>query len=732
MAKVYPELDIIKKFKVQPTEGELCLVEFLMENLDDDYEIFFNPYLNGDRPDVIVFRKGYGLLIFEVKDWNLSNFIVDNKKTWHYNGPQSGWGSPVVKSPIEQVYKYKKNLFNLHVEGLLECRINNIRNMNVVSCVVYFHKSQEQYVDVLCGKARFKNDKQYIKWLAYNVTLWGADSLTADNLKKLLKDRYISRKSKFTLSDSLYENIRRLIEPSEHLKEQGRAMIYTSQQEKIIYSDIKEQRISGVFGSGKTTVLVARAVQAYKRACKEKPREEVKILILTFNITLVNYIKDRLNNVVEDFYKPAFIICNYHRFIKGELNNIGIEIVPPAPGASAQVIESWFETEYFSNISLFEKNQKRLARYDAILLDEIQDYKRPWMDILKSYFLWDGGEYVLFGDVKQNIYGIDTEEKDVKTNVRSRPIRLNHSFRSDTKVTDLSYAYQRVAFTEKYELDIPEENTLAFIGSDGLVNYQRLDTSYTVGSVYSLVRGVIEQEKVSPNDIVILGVDNSWLCLFDAYYRYRSREKTHTSMETLEVRYMYMLDLYGNNKPNWLANILNEISEKRHKTKWSDLSQQVQDRIMINVANLLSRVELNDLDSDYMCIVLKDICQELGINYKTFRDGYLPHYQDELDKFRRDVRDMDYEFIRRYKKFHFRANPGMIKISTIHSFKGWESHTIIMLVTPGSTEDILDELLYVGITRAKTNLFIFNFGNDLFEERLKACLDRQGNPIVSL
>lgn len=74
----------------------------------------------------------------------------------------------------------------------------------------------------------------------------------------------------------------------------------------------------------------------------------------------------------------------------------------------------------------------------------------------------------------------------------------------------------------------------------------------------------------------------------------------------------------------------------------------------------------------------------------------------------------------------------MIKISTIHSFKGWESHTIIMLVTPGTTEDVLDELLYVGITRAKTNLFIFNFGNILFEERLKACRDRQGNPIISI
>ena len=716
MAKVYPAFETIKKFKQRPTEGELRLLEFLMENLDDDYEIFFNPYLNGDRPDVIVFRKGYGLLIFEVKDWNLSNYLIDKQSehnVWIYKEARAK-----VKSPLEQVYKYKENLFELHVDGLLACKINDIRKMKAISCVVYFHKASEQEVNALCGD-QFMDNPEF----KYNMTLWGADSLTADNLKKLLEDRYISRKSQFELPDYIYTNIRRILEPSEHLKEQGKHITYTSQQENIIYSDIREQRVSGVFGSGKTTVLVARAVQAYKRACKEKMREEVKILILTFNITLVNYIKDRLNNVAEDFYRPAFIICNYHTFINGELNNMGIKVYSP-PVQSAEV--QWFEDHYYSNVNLFAEHKEATSRYDAILIDEIQDYKRPWMDILKLYFLRAGGEYVLFGDVKQNIYGIDTEERDVKTNVRSRPIRLNHPCRSDAKVSDLSYAFQKVAFIKKYELDTPEENTLAFISSDGLVNYQRLDVGYTVGGVYSLVRGIIEQEQVSPNDIVMLGVDNSWLCLFDAYYRYRSREKTLTTMETLEIRYRYALDKMG-----YLFDLLSEISIHKYHCQWSEKSL-CKNQVMVDTAKLLSRIELYDLDPDYMSRVLEECVYELGLDYKSFQDVYLNNNKAYIKEFQGKVRGLDYKFIRRNKKLHFWANPGMIKISTIHSFKGWESHTIIMLVTPGTTEDVLDELLYVGITRAKTNLFIFNFGNILFEERLKACRDRQGNPIVSL
>lgn len=66
---------------------------------------------------------------------------------------------------------------------------------------------------------------------------------------------------------------------------------------------------------------------------------------------------------------------------------------------------------YYGNIELFQKNQDKIVKYDAILIDEIQDYHRNWMVILKSFFRNPEGDYVLFGDVKQNIYGQPTEKK---------------------------------------------------------------------------------------------------------------------------------------------------------------------------------------------------------------------------------------------------------------------------------------------------------------------------------
>ena len=82
MATFYPSLETIAKFKVPPTEGEQTLLDFLGKVLDDSYEVYFNPYLNGDRPDVLIMREGNGVMVIEVKDWNLDNFKLNEKKKW--------------------------------------------------------------------------------------------------------------------------------------------------------------------------------------------------------------------------------------------------------------------------------------------------------------------------------------------------------------------------------------------------------------------------------------------------------------------------------------------------------------------------------------------------------------------------------------------------------------------------------------------------------------------------
>lgn len=66
----------------------------------------------------------------------------------------------------------------------------------------------------------------------------------------------------------------------------------------------------------------------------------------------------------------------------------------------------------------------------------------------------------------------------------------------------------------------------------------------------------------------------------------------------------------------------------------------------------------------------------------------------------------DIERVRRAKKNHFYANSGLIKLSTLHSYKGLESKTVFYLM--GEDDD--PEAVYTSITRSSENLIIFDIG----------------------
>ena len=116
MAIVYPDFTTISKLRVPATEGEFFLLEYLSTKLDSSYEIFFNPFLDGDRPDIIILKKDHGAVIIEVKDWNLSSYSVNKGNKWFayaIDGKRQQ-----IKSPHLQVFHYKKNMFKLHLPSL--------------------------------------------------------------------------------------------------------------------------------------------------------------------------------------------------------------------------------------------------------------------------------------------------------------------------------------------------------------------------------------------------------------------------------------------------------------------------------------------------------------------------------------------------------------------------------------------------------------------------------------
>src|SRR3546814_736924 len=233
----------------------------------------FQPFLNGDCPDTILMRKNGGVLIIEVKDWNLRNYHLDYRKRWFVSK-----NNALIKSPISQVLKYKENMYDLHIQNLLELRLRDYRYWFIVNCAVFFfHENQKNVKDFLLTpfeiQKKFLQEKDaheesysqldeskgnYLKFLNKNIEIIGKDNLNTIDLNSLLERRWISKTS-YYFTDDLYESFKRYLKPSFHSFDDGEDIKYTKKQLELSISKPGDQKIKGIVGAGKTLVLAKRA-----------------------------------------------------------------------------------------------------------------------------------------------------------------------------------------------------------------------------------------------------------------------------------------------------------------------------------------------------------------------------------------------------------------------------------------------------------------------------------------
>jgi len=595
MAYCFPALQDINKLRVPLEPGERHLLDFLIENLDDSYEIYVQPFLNGDRPDIIILRPDAGVLIIEVKDWHLQ----------HYRNPKGGrypWilikNNCKIRSPLEQVHTYKENLYKLHIDKLFEAKIKNSNFFSVVQTAVYFHNESAKYSQFFC------HDSGYTQILGY-------DALNPRFFNNVLQKARLDRPS-WLFNNELYKSFKKFLQPPEHTPDLGKEIQYTKRQKELIVSRPNtRQKVRGVAGCGKTKVMAARAVAAYKRTRK-------KVLILTFNITLRNYIHDRISEVRTSFPWPVFVITNYHQFFKTQCNNYGVV---------------WENEDFFKasdRENFFEPVKDEIERYSTILVDEVQDYKPEWLRLIVNYFLAEDGEFVVFGDEKQNIYGrpMDDDRFPRIPTIRGQWNQLKDSFRMETNLLRVAQEFQQFYLTGRYQPDNDVVQQTLFEKPSILKYYDKPEIDDE--EIVNLVRDETLALSIHPNDLVVLAPTHEKIRSLEFLYRQISHEKTTHTSETKEE----------------YENLLKE-----------DKSQD--DKNPANSSQFKSKLEE----------------------------------------------------IRRGRKLHFWANSGTVKLSTIHSFKGWEAHTLILIISDTRSneyEGSPNELIYTALTRARNNLIVID------------------------
>ncbi len=513
-SRIYPTWEQLNNQNQSLTDGERALLKYLDDYLPKDnnwnntqplqayqgWLIFAQPYLNGSRPDIIVFNPFFGGVVIEVKDWDLKNYSWRPEKK---NGEikdklfvSDKNGSYPIKSPLTQVIHYKEIIIGQLAPLLGEQADLNGKAYGLFKVAVYFHNENTKIVE-----AFFRDKVKDFKYLP----MFGKDYLsTPESIRKIIPNSFQS-KSNFW-NREWNKDLLFWFKPPIHSIEQGSKITLVGEQIKIGEPASGHFRVRGVAGSGKTLALAYRAA---KLASQNK-----KVLVITYNITLWHFIKDMIARGPFKFSWSQFNFSHFHGFCKDVLNKLDKDW-PESPDRDSYTDSELFESAQESffritvpNTVIASIQNQDYEKYDAILIDEGQDFYVEWYALLNKYFLTSHDELLVVLDKKQNTYERELDWFDKRT----RNVELE-KFKTDITTLTTSYRLpERIIkmaneFSELFQLDqelkvknVNKEMTLLYSNHIVWKEISNID-------IFNLILDTIKnltQSGESASDIVVL------------------------------------------------------------------------------------------------------------------------------------------------------------------------------------------------------------------------------------
>jgi len=447
--------------------------------------LYFNPvfidrYIGEIKPDILWFYPKMGLLIIEVKAWDKS--FIENLSFKNGCLEHNGRKYP---NPINEATRFKENIMNLLKRKLGQIPIP-------IEYVIYFpNVTRKEY--------RNLNNNWFPKWINEHFCIFSRDV----NIKEKLVERLSEHHKEIKESDVL--KVRRALFPQLTISKfdlrisRDEIPLMDIHQEKLLYRFSKGYRIlRGTAGSGKTVVLIGKAIQE-----KAKNRD-AKILIVTFANSLVNEIRTNLKNLIlreelNDISVNDFEITTIDSLIfklaRRYVDNDITELNTKDP-------REIFFTLLKENPRLIKDNDK----YDVILCDESQDFKKGVFVVIKSLLKKDG--LLIFGvDETQRIYeGTDWKWVDVGFDARGKVTILKKSYRNPGKILKLALEFlkqDRILMEELKELEaiVTEEGIESVRKDDGEVEFYETDNEFE--KVAEIIRNLLQQG-IKPKEIFVL------------------------------------------------------------------------------------------------------------------------------------------------------------------------------------------------------------------------------------
>ncbi|GAE34074.1 3'-5' exonuclease [Halalkalibacter akibai] len=443
MATTVPE-----SIRTSATAGERILFRTLKNYLPDDYIVYYEPEIQGFRPDFVVIGPDLGLIVLEVKDYTRNTLYQLNKDEWTIR--DTSGDQHTVKSPLKQARDYafkiadvlKKDKSLIQTEGKYQFQLKFPYGYGVVFTRLHQRQVIEDGLYTVIEPESMLTREQM-------------DPDHEDFSEEIFVEKLINMfKVPFRLRESLtYEDIntiRYYLFPEVRIGAEFKETVPYQDQLLLSLHDIKtmdlhqenlakqigdkNRLIRGVAGSGKTLILASRA----KMLAKDHP--DWKILILCYNISLsqnIAQIVQAMSSEPENLFDFHFgengletdvsvpeniIVRNFHQWLKLDLKT------------SEKRMDQFIE--------LLEKGQAIAPKYDAILIDEGQDFEPNWLQLVSHCLNPETRSLLLVEDRAQSIYSKKRSYvQNTGLDFRGRSKILNINYRNTSQIVSFAWEF---------------------------------------------------------------------------------------------------------------------------------------------------------------------------------------------------------------------------------------------------------------------------------------------------
>ena len=396
--------------------GEKKSLRTLHNGLDTSSLLWYEPQLaDMRRPDIIAYIPTLGLLLYEVKDWSISNILEANPDTWKV---KHGSSIKKTQSPYKQARKYYFNLSKvLEKKDLLIAKEGDHEGKLKIPVAVavilpnirkadFIKKSLNEVLEI--DKCLFKDDIELIQQEE-------EPSTTRRTLKKHFNPWWphdeLSKDEVTELRGSLHPEITAI---QKDKKGMTKDIILDEYQERFARTIGGGHNIvRGVAGSGKSLVLCSKAIII----AQEHP--DWKVLLTCYNVSLASQLKYYINSFRkrESVSLENIEIVSFHKLCHNLGRKHGIQIskinrnalLSSAPFAKLSEDQQEAELDERES-SLLGGDLQRIGqtqatdKYNAILVDESQDFHTSWLKGLTLLLDGETNFLLLAVDPNQKIY----------------------------------------------------------------------------------------------------------------------------------------------------------------------------------------------------------------------------------------------------------------------------------------------------------------------------------------